>query len=267
MKTAQFKNRRQFLGDLWKYSMVAGGFTIIPNTLWASNLLGYSEDPYTLRAFEAMFQSKAQKSLLIDVTHDLLPETQGSFNPGQGKKVWNTEIAKKLKESNFPTASTPIVKYEQKPNDRSETYANKGQLVSIKDDYGHRINTGAFIGLELNQSQRIVGNEVYMVHPYFVKYIKLAEYFCYGKPCSNPKFSTCRYCNELFIQQDFFYGGDSRYDQGVNQLYHNIYCTRSPKNGFGQSLHNALNLQVKPIQPCSCDNRYEKSSYRKINNY
>lgn len=264
------KTRRQFFNDFFRLAVVGGGCLILPDPALAKRLLYWEEssgDPYSLDAFNDMFQSKVKVSPFDIATNEALRlPADRRFIPGEIKNGKTDPVIKEAMKdltegsSSNVRPSTPGVRYNQKPN-ASKAYTNYGQLARFGDDV-----TGAFIGPVLNDYGRPTRERgAYIVHPHFIKYIKFKEYFCYGKPCSQPVTFTCKYCGEEYVVQSFYYEGDSRYQENQSIFWHNAHCKKAPKNRYGQRIHDWYDVNLGPIDPCECDDTYSLSQRQKIN--
>jgi hypothetical protein len=244
-------SRREFIVGSFKYVAFGGGFLILPHPVWAKKLLvSLQEDEnifateYTLDAFNEMFQKKVKgvpdEKIIAEPLHKATTDTLGisgrTFTPGQGKIDSHKAIADEVNRRDF-AIKTPVVKYRQKPDDTKNKYHNTGQVFKISDN---TYDEGAVLyGPTLNTKFEPTGIEgVYVCHPAFMQYVKYKEYFCHGRPCANPVVETCKHCDQVFVRQNFFYEGDSKYERKSETFWHNARCAKAKKNKYGIRVHN-----------------------------
>ncbi len=257
--------RREFIIGSFKYVSFGTGFLILPHPVWAKKLLsviGEGEDlletEYSLDAFNAMFQKKVKGAPdekiiaepLHKVTTDSLGLTRQKFSAGRGKNGYHKDIADVVRKRDF-AIKTPVVKYRQKPYDTRNKYHNTGQVFKLSDK---KYDEGAVLyGPTLDSKFEPTGIDgVYVCHPAFLQYVKYKEYFCHGRPCGNPIIETCKYCKQNFVQQNFFYEGDSKYERESETFWYNGRCTKAKTNKYGIKVHNRIDVQLGEIEVCGC---------------
>jgi len=270
--------RREFIIGSFKYVSFGTGFLILPHPVWAKKLLSAIEDDenrweteYSLDAFNAMFQKKVKGAPdekiiaepLHKVTTDTLRLTGQKFSAGQGKNGSHQKIATEVKRRDF-AIKTPVVKYRQKPDDTKNKYNNTGQVFKLSD---RKYDEGAVLyGPRLDSKFEPTGIEdVYVCHPAFLQYVKYKEYFCHGRPCSDPATETCKYCNQDFVRQVFFYEGDSEYERKSETFWYNGRCTKAKKNKYGIKVHNRIDADLGEIEVCGCADEIKVTERSKRN--
>jgi formylmethanofuran dehydrogenase subunit D len=247
-------NRRNFvINSFW----VSNGLLFLPSPNWANILLGEDTQFYPLEAYQKGYQDLLNNGVSVaEATREKLEP--GALGTSSG---WVKTIGDTLKGNGlYPT--TPPIGWKQTPkaviNDGDSPRANQGQITKVKNSAGVEKEAGIFLGPKKitpkkGSDLQHEGTSIYVVHPAFLMYTQLQEYFCYGRPSSIPITTTCKYCGQEYHHQKFYYEGDSVYDRKEHPFWSNSVCTQHPStNSFGQRVHDGIptNIKLGDILPC-----------------